>query len=122
MLTHYADGGKGVILEIELPASMCDRASEVISVEEIKYGDMFKLRKPKADLAEKAREILTHKTKSWEYEREVRAFTRERFVKVKIKKIILGPRISKDDKYLIKRLTKRLNKKIEIINWNNWTN
>lgn len=100
---HYANGSRGVNIGIEV------EESEILDFKDIIYGDLPTIRDCSNTLLT-AKKILTHKHKSWEYEEETRIFTsyNEKYVKIEIKKIILGERISDQHKQLIKSLAEKL--------------
>ncbi|WP_037072453.1 DUF2971 domain-containing protein [Psychromonas arctica] len=84
MWSHYADGGKGCVIEFELLDSQ-------------KYHKISYLKKPvikKNDInINKAFEILKYKEKPWKYEAEYRCLIKEKkFMPISIKSIIFGGR------------------------------
>ncbi|EGR0111384.1 DUF2971 domain-containing protein [Vibrio vulnificus] len=84
MWAHYADGGRGCMIEFELH-------------DDYKPLEVSYAKKPiicKSELTtEKAIKILQYKDKSWKYEREYRCITSSMFVPITVKKVILGPRV-----------------------------
>ena len=114
MWSHYADGSRGVNIEVEVTAHNVD-------VREIVYDGMAEIAQV-VNEKNTAEEILTHKHSSWSYEQEVRVFTRNSFVTIKILRIILGKRISKNHKKLIKDLVNKINPKIEVIDYKQFRN
>ncbi|WP_376694488.1 hypothetical protein [Wenzhouxiangella sp. EGI_FJ10409] len=100
MWAHYAEGHRGLVLGVEICESDC-------VVREIVYEGPLKIGRhnfnPNAPL-----EVLSRKLSAWEYEEEVRAFVKNRFfIGVEIKEIILGSRMSNQDKSLVKELCRR---------------
>ena len=67
-----------------------------------------------------ATEILKNKLKAWEYEGEVRIFTNNQYVKVIIKKIITGVRMTTEAHELLYQVIKKINKKIEVLTYKEW--
>ncbi len=111
MITHYADGGKGVVLGVRIK-------DKDVDVREIRYSGLPELEAVNGKtLEEKAKEILTHKTESWKYEKEIRAFTSKKYVKVEIKEIIFGPRIRRDDEKLIRDIVERMRLNVLCKEW-----
>ena len=92
MWAHYADGGRGCVIEFELPNEY--------KAQEINYSQKPRLNK--AVLNETtAKEILFYKDRCWKYENEYRCISRERYIPIKVKKIIFGPRVSNDRMQLL---------------------
>ena len=111
MVTHYSDGGKGIVLGVKIKDKNVD-------VRRVRYAGLPEFEKlEETTLEEKAKEILTYKTESWSYEDEIRVFTREEYVKIKIEEIIFGPKISPDDEKLIRDIVKRMKIKIKCKKW-----
>ena len=106
---HYANGSRGVNLEVEITGHDLD-------IKEISYDGVPTI-KECINTQQTAKEILTHKHESWKYEQEVRVFTTKQYVKIKIIRIILGEKISREHKELISSLVKKIYKdEIPIIN------
>jgi len=88
MWSHYADGGKGCLVEFEL-------------LDGQEYHKISYLKKPvlngKDINISKAFEILKYKDKPWKYEAEYRCIQlKERFLPVNIKSITFGPRSNEE--------------------------
>ena len=84
MWAHYADGGRGCVIEFELPPSL----------EVIKVSYRNKPRVSKNQLTtDKAVDILKYKDSCWKYEKEFRYITSDVYVPIVVKKLILGPRV-----------------------------
>ena len=109
MLAHYADGGKGVILGVEI-------LEKDVDIKKVMYGEMPKLDSV-GDFEEEAKAILTNKLESWSYESEVRIFTNKKYVKIRLKEIIFGPRTPYGDKELIKKIIDWLQLDANIKSW-----
>lgn len=87
MWSHYADGGRGCRIEFELANGQ-------------RYHKVSYLKKPilsdKGLTKESAIEMLKFKDKPWNYESEYRCIVEDRFVPIKIKSILFGPRARKE--------------------------
>jgi hypothetical protein len=84
MWSHYADGGKGCVVEFEL-------------LDEQEYHKVSYLKKPILKNKDinflKALEVLKYKDKPWKYEAEYRCIlVKEKFLPVNIKSITFGTR------------------------------
>jgi len=112
MLAHYADNGYCVIIGVE-PCLKRNEIKEDIDyngIQKIKLDDTIKIN-------ESAKKILTCKTESWEYEKEVRIFSEHPYIRINIKEIIFGPRICRKNKKLIEDLIVKMGLKIELIDY-----
>lgn len=90
MWAHYADGYKGVVIEVDIDDIDFDYvlySNEAIKYEELKYSN---------DIEINAKKVLNTKYKDWEYEKEARIIQKQRFFDLKypISKVIVGPRTS----------------------------
>ncbi len=112
----HADGGKGVILGIKLD-------SKNIDIVKIKYGGLPVLElNEETEPLQKAKLILSHKTESWSYEKEIRVFTNNKYVQVKIEEIIFGPHTAESDKKLIRDIVKRMKLNVKFKEWKGVSN
>jgi hypothetical protein len=86
--SHYADSGKGVVLGVEV--------SEAYENVDIVYQENHPSIKDFDYPYEASKEILRYKLQAWEYEKEVRVFAPfgEKFIKLTVKQVIIGPRTS----------------------------
>ncbi len=110
--THYANGSRGVNLGVEI-------TGHNLIKREIIYGGT-PLIDDCINTSHTALEILTHKLYYWDYEKEVRIFNSNNTqIKVLIKEIILGEKISSHHKKLIKKLANLLIPDAQIIDYNN---
>ena len=99
MWAHYAGGHEGVAIEVEL-----DEADEdLIKVE---YSDGLRKFKKSALQTSNTKELLSYKTKHWDYEEEWRLIRKENFYDVsgKITGVYMGIRISPLNRTLIKKI------------------
>jgi len=109
MWALYADGARGAVIEVEID-------ERKIEMKPISYtgSPMF----CNADITDKtAVDILSHKHKHWEHEKEVRAFTDNgsKFIDVKVKKVIAGSKMIEKDYCLIRKLIKKISNEIEVV-------
>ncbi len=101
--SHYADSHKGCCIEVsavnerELPTS-------VRYIEEI----------PVVNDMQDGKELLSHKSTVWEYEKEVRYFRKTSYLNIKIYRVIFGLKVSEDDYRFYKKLINAINPMIEI--------
>ena len=87
---HYSDGFKGICIELEVSEN-----SE-FEVEEIDYSPFkaYFSNEEHLSLSEWPRVTLRNKNEAWEYEEEVRIFSRSQFIDrgIQVKKVLLGIR------------------------------
>ena len=112
MWSHYANGGKGVVIEVEL-----DLNSEDIDIRDVRYGMNFELQHNSNINEQLAKEVLSRKASFWHYEEEVRVFTDQEFVPVKVKRIIFGEKVDEERKNLLKEVIKSFDPLIVIKEW-----
>ncbi|MCL5796877.1 MAG: DUF2971 domain-containing protein [Gammaproteobacteria bacterium] len=84
---HYADGFKGIAIEVEIP-------EQTLALKTVKYGGVFSvfdIDKYK-DANSAAMEVLTSKFIDWQYEQEVRIIHEKDFFKFEkpVKRVIAG--------------------------------
>ena len=86
--SHYADGNRGIALEIDF-SGMED------SIHEVKYSEELPSYGYTILTAPSAIEVLTHKTTHWSYESEFRIINGEEYfdIKDRLKAIYVGSRI-----------------------------
>ncbi len=107
MWSHYADGQRGIAIGV-----MVDERK--YTVRPIEYSGLPTIRQQ--GLSASAIDILSHKLKVWDYEKEVRVFVeRKQYVNVHVEEIILGRAIKAADSKLIKELIGRINPDIRIL-------
>ena len=100
--THYADGHKGCCIEV-IPKNWD-------ALEPIKYVNDL----PIANNETEGRELLSCKSKLWQYEQEVRLFSKSSYCKVDIRQIIFGHKISDSDYKFYDRLIRSINQSIVV--------
>lgn len=90
--SHYADSHQGCCIEVEVTSKL--------EPHNVNYSPNLPL------VTNSIEDILTHKSKYWDYEEEVRYFKNEKlangnnahpWLKVKIKRVFLGYRMTKTD-------------------------
>ena len=101
--SHYADGHKGCCIEV----SMRDPGA---TLRDINYVSELQT----VDRAVDAEELLSYKSKSWEYEQEIRVFGRSKYRRVYLHQIIFGMRVSENDFRFYENLINRINPDIAV--------
>lgn len=101
--SHYADGHKGCCIEV----SMRDPGA---TLRDINYVSELQT----VDRAVDAEELLSYKSKSWEYEQEIRLFGRSKYRRVYLHQIIFGMRVSENDFRFYENLINRINPDIAV--------
>ena len=69
---------------------------------------------PTVNRTVEAEELLSYKSKSWEYEQEIRVFGRSKYRKVHLHQIIFGSRVSENDFRFYENLINRINPDIAV--------
>lgn len=100
---HYADGHKGCCIEVSVP-------TERGVPEEINYVNYLPIIN---DLRE-GKDLLIHKSTVWEYEKEVRFFSKNQFLNVKVHRVIFGKKITKEDFNFYKKLIQSIDPNIDV--------
>lgn len=97
--SHYADGHKGIAIELEVSGL------EAI-IHKVNYVDVLPRYSATLLGMPTPQELLTHKTKHWEYESEYRVLCEETFFDVagRISRVLLGSRISSLHVELLRRV------------------
>lgn len=100
--SHYASGQKGVAIGVRLPEKL-----PAVEYVEINYDDNI----PKVTTPINRKKILlalSHKSKEWKYEKEIRLVTfdasTEYVENIQIAEVIFGLRSTKDDVALVKKV------------------
>ncbi len=103
MWAHYANGHNGIAIGVEID----NPDYKIVPIEYNGLSDLTQ--KFEHEPAEAAKCILSHKLEIWDYEKEHRVFVQyKKFVPIKIKEVIFGRRVSRDDKKFFKQLIKKL--------------
>jgi hypothetical protein len=99
MWSHYANGHKGAVIEVEIPASEPD-------LHRVIYTPFQSVFSEKIHTEEDMRHIFNGKTEEWQYEQEYRLITKKEYFDLEkpISRILLGPAISADHSKILKRL------------------
>jgi len=114
MWAHYADGHRGVVLGVEIDRHKYDVVPVIYTGSPISVID-WQTGRPNGN---KAKDILSRKLNIWEYEKEERVLTNNKYVTVKIEKVILGSRMQKHDKQLIHKIVKHILPRALVVNSN----
>lgn len=101
--SHYADSHKGCCIEVSA-------VNEREQPTPIKYIEQI----PVVDGTQNGKELLSHKSTVWAYEKEVRYFRKTSYLNIRIHRIIFGLKVSKDDYRFYERLIHSINPMIEI--------
>lgn len=113
--SHYANGSRGINIGLDVTGHNLD-IKDIVYTGTPTITDCI-------DANRTAKEILSYKHESWKYENEVRVFTENNnaYVKIKIKEIILGERISQRQKSLVQKLVTSLLPGVTIIEYKDLT-
>lgn len=100
--SHYADGHTGCCIELsavnkrELPTT-------------VKYMEQIPIVNDNTD----GKQLLSHKSIIWEYEKEVRYFRKSSYLNIKIHQIIFGLKVSENDYKFFEKLVHAINPNIK---------
>ena len=97
--SHYADGHKGVAIEVEVPERHPDLVQVIYSPFSSIFSDAIQLK-------EDMRHIFNGKTEEWEYEREYRIVTTREHFKLDspVQKVPLGPLVPEDHRKILRAI------------------
>ncbi len=97
--SHYADGHKGIAVEVDIPETSPDLFQVIYSPFSSIFSDSLQLK-------EDMRHIFNGKTEEWEYEREYRVVTtRDHFkLAVPVEKILIGPLVPDDRRKILRAI------------------
>ncbi|MEJ8768173.1 DUF2971 domain-containing protein [Prevotella sp. HCN-7019] len=101
--SHYADGHTGCCIEVSA-VNEREQPTTVRYIENI----------PVVNDMKEGKELLSHKSIVWEYEKEVRYFRKTSYLHIRIHKIIFGLKVSEDDYRFYEKLIHAINPTIEI--------
>lgn len=92
--SHYADGFKGICIEVEIDDNSNSSEFDLVEVEYESTRVLFSNKAARLK-GEMPRMILSQKAKNWSVEKEVRALSRNQYIRygIKITGILLGLRI-----------------------------
>lgn len=118
MWAHYTNGCRGVVIGVDIDKNLND-------LRPVKYGHGVFGAVHKDGPVETAKRILTYKNEIWAYEEEERIFTTGdvKFIKVKVRELILGLKIDAQTKSLVKKLVEKIMPEVKISNYsvkNKW--
>lgn len=107
MWSHYAGGGRGIVIGLRVK----DKPSYIIK--EVEYvNNLSTVEQYTYDVTE---HILSKKLSAWKYEEEVRILTREgKYINIEIEEIIIGAKMKNDKAKMIKQLISKINPRIKI--------
>jgi hypothetical protein len=107
MWSHYADGHRGMAIGFDIDETK-------YTVEKVNYNGLLNLNIMPSKFKD-VKDVFLNKIKDWKYEKEYRIITESQgFITIEIKEIIFGAETPKEDKAIIEKLIKSLNKKIKI--------
>lgn len=112
MWAHYANGHRGVAIGVEVDREKYDvRPVDYIGPSHVHNAEVN-------GGPETAKRILCHKYQVWHYEEEERIFVSDgsKFANVKVKKVLLGSRMSNQDKGFIKKLLSKISPEVAVLN------
>lgn len=94
--SHYADGHKGVAIEVEIP----DGHPDLIEVNYTPFSSVFT---SSGDTKEDMRHLFNGKGEEWAYENEYRVVVESQFFLLPspVTRILLGPRVSPDQEDIL---------------------
>jgi hypothetical protein len=97
--SHYADGHKGIAIEIEIHPSHRD-------LFEVAYSPSASVFSNKAQIAKDVRHIFNCKTEEWSYEREFRIITTSTYFNLPnpVRRILLGPLFDRERRLLLQAI------------------
>lgn len=103
--SHYADSHTGCCIEV----SAVNEREEPTTV---RYIENIPVVNDNDNI--EGKELLSHKSTVWKYEKEVRYFRKTPYLNIKIHRIIFGLRVSENDYRFYEKLIHAINPMIEI--------
>lgn len=103
----YADSHKGCCIEVSAKNNGMFAPEEPV---EIQYTD----RLPEIYEVREGVELLSHKSILWQYEDEVRYFSRSSYIDVNVHQVIFGQRVTRDDFSFYEKLIHCINPSIGV--------
>lgn len=113
MWSHYAEGHRGVVIGIEI------KDQNNYNLRSISYDGLALLTQQNIN-SYSTFEFLSHKLEIWKYEKEERIFSPNKYIPIFIKEVLIGRRMSKQDKGFIKKFINKINPDILIKNVYNY--
>lgn len=97
--SHYADGHKGVAVELEID-------EEDPNLHEVTYSPFSSVFTEKSQTTQSMYHLFNGKTEEWEYEEEYRVITKDRYYSFDrpIQRILLGPQVNRDKASLLRKI------------------
>ena len=101
--SHYSDSHTGCCIEVcavnkrEIPTTI-NYIEHIPIINEMHEG----------------KDLLSHKSKVWEYEKEVRYFRKSSYLNVRIFRVIFGLKVSKEDYLFYSKLIHAINPEIDV--------
>lgn len=107
MWSHYADGHKGIVIEVEVP----DDHEDLIKVVYSPFSSVFT---DKLQTKEDMRHLFNGKGEEWGYEQEYRIVIEGRFFALPkpVRRLLLGPLVSEDQATILRNIVP---KTVEVI-------
>lgn len=99
MWSHYADGHKGVVLEVDIP-------EEHPGLTKVIYTAFSSVFSEKAQTLEDMRHLFNGKGEEWAYEQEYRIITDSKFFNLgsPIQRVLIGPAVDCDKQQILREL------------------
>lgn len=99
MWSHYADGHKGIVIEIEIPEDHPD-------LTKILYSPFSSVFTEKIQTKEDMRHLFNGKSEEWSYEQEYRLVTEHRFLPLRypVSRMLLGPQVDDEQAEILQRI------------------
>jgi hypothetical protein len=102
MWSHYANGHKGVAVEVEIP----EEHEDLTDVTYTPFSSVF-VEKPGPD--EDLRHLFNGKGEEWAYEQEYRIITRDNYFVLphRVKRLLIGPLIDSNHERILREIIPR---------------
>lgn len=99
MWSHYANGHKGAVIEVDIPAEEPDLFRVVYTAFKSVFSEDIQTEQD-------IRHIFSGKTEEWKYEQEYRLITENQFFELEspVERILLGPAVSNDRASILENL------------------
>ena len=107
MWSHYADGHKGVVVEVDIPDDHPD-------LTKITYSPFSSVFSEKAQTNQDMRHLFNGKGEEWAYEQEYRVITDREFFELEnpIQRLLMGPAVDDAQQRILRAL---LSDKVELV-------
>lgn len=99
MWSHYANGHKGVAVEVEIP-------DDDPELSEVTYSPFSSIFMGKEETLYNLHHLFTSKTEEWAYEKEYRIITSEKYFRLSepVRRIYLGPQVPDEREALLRTI------------------